>query len=154
MSMTPWVDVWCFCVFVKVCVCVFEVVRVLHPQYEMQSLKENGATEAEGTLNKWSESGALRKELSRLREHYRKMQDQSTSARFQKFSWFISEKDGILTNGYGGCWAGTTHYSRSCWYTCVNFVGFGGHLIWKKRKDIKFFRKIEDPKRLQLCFNV
>jgi len=53
------------------------VVRVLHPQYEMQSLKENGATEAEGTLNKWSESGALRKELSRLREHYRKMQDQS-----------------------------------------------------------------------------
>ena len=51
---------------------------MLHPQYEMQSLNENGATEAEGTLNKWSESGALRKELSRLREHYRKMQDQST----------------------------------------------------------------------------
>lgn len=73
---------------------------------------------------------------------------------FRNVHWFISEKDGILMSGYGGCWGGTTHYSGSCWYTCVNFVGFGGHLIWKKRKDIKLFRKIEDPKRLQLCFNV
>eukprot|EP00435_Cladocopium_sp_Y103_P057748 s830_g20.t1 len=53
------------------------VVRVLHPQYEMQSLNDTRATEAEGALHQWSESGALRKELSRLREHYRKMHDHS-----------------------------------------------------------------------------
>ena len=57
-----------------------EVVRVLHPQYEMQSLNDTRATEAEGALHQWSESTALRKELSRLREHYRKMHDHSASA--------------------------------------------------------------------------
>jgi hypothetical protein len=55
-----------------------EVVRVLNPQYEMQSLNDTRATEAEGALHHWSESTALRKELSRLREHYRKMHDHST----------------------------------------------------------------------------
>ena len=47
----------------------------------MQSLNDTRATEAEGTLEQWSESSALRKELSRLREHYRKMHDHSALVR-------------------------------------------------------------------------
>ena len=96
---------------------------MLHPQYEMQSLKENGATEAEGTLNKWSESGALRKELSRLREHYRKMQDQSTSARFQKFSlihfgkrWHSDEwLRRLLGWHYSLLWIMLIYLCQFCW---------------------------------------
>ena len=50
-----------------------QVVRVLHPAYEMQTLAESRRTEAEN-LEVWSEANALRKEMSRLREHYRRLQ--------------------------------------------------------------------------------
>eukprot|EP00438_Fugacium_kawagutii_P017692 Skav211289 [mRNA] locus=scaffold2429:182536:190399:+ [translate_table: standard] len=58
-----------------------EVVRVLHPEYEMPSLRDAKATEAEGALREWSEAGALRRELSRLRDHYRKTHDRSASSK-------------------------------------------------------------------------
>ena len=46
---------------------------MLHPGYEMQTLGESRRTEAEN-LELWSEASALRKEMSRLREHYRRLQ--------------------------------------------------------------------------------
>ncbi|CAE7248005.1 Rbbp9 [Symbiodinium sp. CCMP2592] len=55
------------------------VVRVLHPDYDVGSLRSGGpgqlATEAEGPLEAYSETTALRAELSRLREQYRKLSD-------------------------------------------------------------------------------
>ncbi|CAK9092625.1 unnamed protein product, partial [Durusdinium trenchii] len=57
------------------------VVRVLHPDYDMATLRGHSATEAVGDLASWSERDALRKELSRLREHFRKSQDSENPCR-------------------------------------------------------------------------
>ena len=51
------------------------VVRVLHPDFDAHSVHGYAATEAEGALEAFSESAALRAELSRLREQYRKLSD-------------------------------------------------------------------------------
>ena len=53
------------------------MVRVLHPDYDLGlgSLRSALATEAEGPLEAYSETTALRAELSRLREQYRKLSD-------------------------------------------------------------------------------
>ncbi|CAE7347266.1 Rbbp9 [Symbiodinium microadriaticum] len=53
------------------------VVRVLHPDYDARSFRGTLATEAEGPLDAFSETTALRAELSRLREQYRKLSDSS-----------------------------------------------------------------------------
>ena len=50
---------------------------MLHPDYDARSFRGTLATEAEGPLDAFSETTALRAELSRLREQYRKLSDSS-----------------------------------------------------------------------------
>ena len=49
------------------------VVRVLHPDFDLQSLGNSNATEAEKDLRAFSESSALRAELSQMRQAFRKL---------------------------------------------------------------------------------